>query len=861
MPTSILKADAVTEAFDVDQVISKTREYLVPQGPLKEFVAQNPLRGFMHLEFHEALRRAAATWGAWSYLPLGFYRSAYARGGISETALRRSLEWSIDDIGARERARSDLFEYPEGASRKPQSLVARGIRCQWQSLAGVSVIDKSSAVIYRLLGAYLDQGISIWRMPGDGEGFLQSVGSLVNSSLIGYEPLNQPIAKALLSLQIDQLIETALKHLVGDQSLYESYVVETLLSFPGWSSTVDFIERNPDALLLSKKISLKEILALTLVLDLAFLESASHVERKSLSSFGVQSPPIPMSVSQHVSRVDFIKLVWHEAWEWTLYEKSLALISKLRVNPVRREKPQVQALFCIDDRECSLRRYLETEDPRCETYGLPGFFGVDFMYQCATDISPTRHAPIVLQPKHLIMSKFLKDQIKPKHSKSEHFAIGQQTHSIVRGWFMTQIIGITAAFRLALSVFRPRLTQATASSLSRVNENIEMNLERLAGEGPQSDGFLHGFSPQEMAEKLSHQLKAIGLVKDLAPLVVLIAHGSSSTNNTHFSAYDCGACSGKPGTPNARAFAKMANRVDVRQELASMGIMIPDSTTFVAGLHDTTRDEVKFFDLREVSETARKAISEFYPKLKRALRNNARERCRRFELVDPNISAAAALQEVQRRSVAIFEPRPELTHASNAIAIVGRRSLTAGGFLDRRAFLHSYDPEIDADGSLLQSVLTAVMPVCGGINLNYYFSRLDNEVYGSSSKLPHNIIGLIGVCNGVEGDIQTGLPRQMVEIHDPIRLQLIIEQRPDLVEKVLCAQPNLSVWVENNWMRLMCIHPADGRIFVYRDRRFMELSLSDLPKVSSKLSYRDCYQGSHGNCEFSQVVPGGTHGT
>jgi len=65
--------------------------------------------------------------------------------------------------------------------------------------------------------------------------------------------------------------------------------------------------------------------------------------------------------------------------------------------------------------------------------------------------------------------------------------------------------------------------------------------------------------------------------------------------------------------------------------------------------------------------------------------------------------------------------------------------------------LNSYDPTFDPSGSILAGILSAVVPVAGGINLTYFFSKLDNDVYGSGTKLPHNVVGLVGVSNGVEG--------------------------------------------------------------------------------------------------------------
>ena len=92
------------------------------------------------------------------------------------------------------------------------------------------------------------------------------------------------------------------------------------------------------------------------------------------------------------------------------------------------------------------------------------------------------------------------------------------------------------------------------------------------------------------------------------------------------------------------------------------------------------------------------------------------------------------------------------------------------------AFLVSYDSQDDdADGSTLAGVLAGVVPVAAGINLEYYFSRVDPGGYGCASKLPHNISALLGVMDGHASDLRTGLPWQMVEIHEPVRLLVVVE--------------------------------------------------------------------------------------
>ena len=75
-----------------------------------------------------------------------------------------------------------------------------------------------------------------------------------------------------------------------------------------------------------------------------------------------------------------------------------------------------------------------------------------------------------------------------------------------------------------------------------------------------SDGLQLGFTLDDMANRLYDLLMSIGLSKHFSTVVYLIGHGSSSANNTHYAGYDCGACSGRPGSVNARIMATIANR-------------------------------------------------------------------------------------------------------------------------------------------------------------------------------------------------------------------------------------------------------------------------------------------------------------
>jgi uncharacterized protein len=315
-------------------------------------------------------------------------------------------------------------------------------------------------------------------------------------------------------------------------------------------------------------------------------------------------------------------------------------------------------------------------------------------------------------------------------------------------------------------------------------------------------------------------LKSTGVVENFAKIIYIIGHGASSTNNTHYAGYDCGACSGRPGSANARAFSYIANNNEVRKLIRNRGIVIPDTTEFIGGMHDTTRDEFLFFDEELLSPESLEIHKKNLPVFEKALEANAKERSRRFVSINTKWPVKKVHEKVKLRSVSLFEPRPELNHATNTLCIIGRKQINDHLFLDRRSFLNSYNYELDPDGTFLLTIINAAAPVCGGINLEYYFSRVDNEKLGAGSKLPHNVMGLIGVANGFEGDLRPGLPIQMVEVHDPLRLLMIVEHDPQVVLKTIQKNESTYEWFVNEWVVLCVVNPHDGKIYRFKNELF-----------------------------------------
>jgi uncharacterized protein len=803
-----MKTQNSETAFDEHAVLHLLKHYLPTQTPLKDFIHHNTLHAFQDKKFYDAIFRASEIFGYEVTFPVNDYRELYRNGRIREVVLDKII---------RERAGSqNIEELKEKVLNKkynsPYAPRVGRLRANWKAKYHVDLDTLVQPLLFRILSSYLDQGIAIWHFPNEDKGLLYAIKDLEKNSLASF--FKSKRAKALLFNE-DTTIENLLKIVVGKEAFYEQYIFDQQCSHRGWSGMVSTLEDQPDSVLYPKKIALNELIVLDLLFEIDALDANLGQNNWQPLANSVSEAPVDLFAEITLNEQHEVLMIWQDAFEWNYYDEVLSGLIQARTKenePELKKDTSFQAIFCIDEREDSLRRHIEGCDANAETLGAPGFFGVEFYFQPQFGKFYEKLCPAPVTPKYLIKEFDVSD--KRKHE----LLYTKKTHSFIEGFFISLSLGAVAALRLVQNLFSPKMSPAISDAFAHMNIAGQLVFENK-GEAMEN-GLQLGFTVVEMATRVENLLRGVGMIKDFASIFYVVAHGSSSANNPHHGAHDCGACSGRPGSVNARVFSAMANHTEVRAILAKNGLVIPAETQFVGALHDTASDEVAFYDEHILNSKNAEMHLKNKQVFENALDLNAKERSRRFASIDTFQDIKKVRQAIRKRSVSLFEPRPELGHGTNALCFVGHRSLTKNLFLDRRAFMNSYDYLTDPEGKLLLGVMRPLPPVCGGINLEYYFSRMDNYKLGAGTKLPHNVVGLIGVANSSDGDLRPGLPLQMIEVHDPVRLMILVEHYPEVVLNTIKTEDTLYEWFKNEWVQLVAIHPDTNEFYFFKNEAF-----------------------------------------
>lgn len=822
--------------------------------------------------------------------------------------------WRVCSHGVRQAGKSASF----ASTNEQSSAQVRRHRDVLLDACGQDADLIVHEILIRFCSAFLDQGFAHWQLPERSAGLFKSFLKLYQTPLasptrwlssLKHEAIR--ISRAEMTA-LDSIHESLdLLGVTADERA--QFITQTLLALRGWAGMVWQMETNAEwAPHPAPAGSLVEFLAVRLILERLALQQVAH------DSLGCDSPLNELRNRLTLKKVDskddsFVQraftlfqlaqvLGWlpselenlsgeqwaqlvgendafsslerrglyHRAFERKYCNETLDAVvvhsqrvrKKTDANQQKDTPPKFQLVTCIDDREESFRRHLEEIDPDCETLGIPGFYGTAMYYRGVGQAHFKPLCPIAIKPSHYVVEEPLYSLAEVERRRSEARRtlglISHRTHLGTRsfvGGILTTLGGSLAAFPLVGRILFPRAVSQVLNKLSRIVNppQTQLRIERVEPTPGLENGQL-GYSVEEMTQIVEGVLRAAGLTQRWSRLVILLGHGSESLNNPHESAYNCGACAGSQGGPNARAFALMANDFRVRHNLSERGLPIPDSTWFVGGYHDTTNESVTFADLDRMPASHRGEFESVVHDINEARERNAHERCRRFESASLDISISEALRHVEDRPEDLSQARPEYNHATNALCFVGKREWSRGLFLDRRAFLTSYDSrQDDEQGTILEGILRAAIPVCAGINLEYYFSTVDVEGYGCGSKLPHNITSLLGVMSGAASDLRPGLSQQMIEIHEPMRLIFVIETCCEVMLRIIHNNESIRKLVEGGWVQLAILDPETSLVELFQHGKFVPYTAKE-NEISTVMTSRDWYQGRRDHLAFASIT-------
>src|SRR5438094_6528431 len=102
--------------------------------------------------------------------------------------------------------------------------------------------------------------------------------------------------------------------------------------------------------------------------------------------------------------------------------------------------------------------------------------------------------------------------------------------------------------------------------------------------------------------------------------------------------------------------------------------------------------------------------------------------------------------------------------------------------------------------------------------MEHYCSTMNPEVYGSGSKVYHNVVGRLGIISGPWSDLRSGLAAQTVmsgetPYHEPMRLLTVVEAPRTRIESLIERHELLQHFYRNGWVHLIAIEPEDASLY------------------------------------------------
>ncbi|MGD9857920.1 MAG: putative inorganic carbon transporter subunit DabA, partial [Planctomycetaceae bacterium] len=410
-------------------------------------------------------------------------------------------------------------------------------------------------ILIPFCAAFLDQGYAHWSLPDRDRGFFQAFLALYRDGRPAQRWMRRlplEIASIIADGQTPlECIAESLQFLGVARSEQGEYVSQTLLALRGWAGMLWQMETNAEwTVHPAPPGTLIEYLAVRLLLERLVLHEIAEDDARFSGSLAdlrdqlqeriVAKPAV--SIEQRAYSIfqlaqvrgwsphDLYQLTsdeWlrltHEVERFSSFERRriyhLAYERRYRTQALHAihvhasqapaghsRRPTFQIITCIDDREESFRRHLEEIDPRCETFGAAGFFGVAIYYRGAADAHFRPLCPVIMKPQHYVRESvaysLTSSSLQREDTRRTLGAAYHHWHAQSRtfaGGIVTALLGSLASIPMVTRILFPRMTaqmRRIFGSLVQVPPVTELLLERTS-DPPSPEAKHLGFSVTE----------------------------------------------------------------------------------------------------------------------------------------------------------------------------------------------------------------------------------------------------------------------------------------------------------------------------------------------------------------------------
>ena len=702
----------------VKSAVDQACALIAPTWPLDAAIAVNPWWPMIDRRPETVDAQLGVRSGARLTMPRAYYQQRWQQGDIAPRHLRQAAFEAGQPL-SEERLLWHLEQAPLSARLPLMTDLADSRR---DPLHQMTWGEEVTHQISQFCAAWFDRGQAAWGPSRERDPYPVWRDQTARDRGLGLLMQIPRLHERFASLPDTPmaLIAGALESMAVAPEHWQHYLHSLLLSINGWASWCAY--EHWQARLDNRSTDLlSQLLAMRLAWEQVLFTEVAVPEQLADWHQSLARAPEQEQQLQQDRALDW---VWQCALELGYQDDLVGRLAAAGTPQVQTGTPALQAVFCIDVRSEVFRRALEASDEAIVTLGYAGFFGLPLAYAELGSDQRRAQLPGLLAP-----SLVVGDSCQPGDPDSNRLGRMRRARlAAADRWrqFRTAGPGSFSYVEATGLLYGLKLIKDGLLGGSKTPTRAGLKPKDQARLQPGT--LCHGdtgnpLSDDEKVNLAAGILRSLGLVRDFAPLVLLVGHGSQSANNPQAAALDCGACCGQTGEVNARLLAALLNRPQVRAGLADQGIVIPEETRFLGALHNTTTDEVSLFE--DAAWPAPPA------RLEQARHWLDQARSRAQDERAPALGLAGARdtgldRELHSRSRDWSQVRPEWGLAGNAAFIMAPRSLTRNLDLAGRSFLHDYRWQDDDGFAVLEGLMTAPMIVTHWINMQYYASTVDN---------------------------------------------------------------------------------------------------------------------------------------